>query len=443
MARHGEQGNNWLYIMRAHADRLMFGTDALAVGIKAHGDAAYAMNARAMYPIFDILDEAAKHNIPGAAGITDKIGRTNYEKIFHDPEITTRRHAWENYLATEKTAEHSAHASPQQFTTNQTNPLLTAAETLEQRERRVKSLVEHYRHLNTNVTHRTETGRWTDERAELHTQIVDDVYSRHPHVPSQRRAIMAGGLPGAGKTTTIRTHAGVDLDDYIVVNPDVMKTELIERNALPSIPDGDVAPMELSPLIHEESSHLAIMLAFRAYAEGKNVIWDIGMTNRPSTEQRVTELLEHGYRLRGFFVDVPIPVSMQRATERYRKEMEQYFKGIGYGGRPIPLEFLNKLQLPDGGSRNREVFEQLRERFDDWLVYDNSGKAPRVVERKKHTGDSQAHQPQADDGAVPAGDVVLDMPALLPVSAVLPGQVAAAEDECVGRWRIWTGCSRR
>ena len=33
------------------------------------------------------------------------------------------------------------------------------------------------------------------------------------------------------------------------------------------------------------------------------------------------------------------------------------------------------------------------------------------------------------DRAVPAGDVVLDMPALLPVSAVLPGQVAAAEDD--------------
>ena len=98
--------------MRRHADRLMFGTDALAVGIKAHGDAAYAMNARAMYPIFDILDEAENHNIDGSAGITQKIGRTNYEKIFHDPDIERRRHAWEDYLATEKTAESSAQVTP-------------------------------------------------------------------------------------------------------------------------------------------------------------------------------------------------------------------------------------------------------------------------------------------------------------------------------------------
>ena len=61
MAEHGQQGNNWLYLMRAHADRLMFGTGALAVATQAHGAAAYAMNTRAMYPIFDILDEAERH----------------------------------------------------------------------------------------------------------------------------------------------------------------------------------------------------------------------------------------------------------------------------------------------------------------------------------------------------------------------------------------------
>jgi len=122
---HGERGNNWLYLMRAHQDRLMFGTDALAVGIKAHGDAAYAMNTRAMYPIFDILDQAETH-IAGSAGITEKIGRSNYEKIFHDPHITTRRHAWEDYLTTEKAAESSAQTSPQQFTTSQPSAVILA-----------------------------------------------------------------------------------------------------------------------------------------------------------------------------------------------------------------------------------------------------------------------------------------------------------------------------
>src|SRR5262249_38932810 len=99
---HGDDGNNWLYILRKYKDRLMFGTDALAVGIKAHGDAAYAMNARVMYPIFDILDEAERQGIAGTQNITKQIGRTNYEDIFHNDDIGLRREAWENYLAAEK-----------------------------------------------------------------------------------------------------------------------------------------------------------------------------------------------------------------------------------------------------------------------------------------------------------------------------------------------------
>ena len=121
MAKHGTKGNNWLYLMNKHQDRLMFGTDALAVGIKAHGDAAYAMNTRAMYPIFDILDQAAQH-IGGTDGIADKIGRTNYQKIFHDPKITKRRHAWEDHLRTEKATDHPAHINHPPPPTTQQNP---------------------------------------------------------------------------------------------------------------------------------------------------------------------------------------------------------------------------------------------------------------------------------------------------------------------------------
>jgi len=111
-ARHGDQGNNWLYIMRRHQNRLMFGTDALSPGIKAHGDAAYAMNARVMYPIFDILEEAERYEFPGTTGMSERIARTNYENIFHDPEIEARRQAWEHYLTTENATSSSSQTTP-------------------------------------------------------------------------------------------------------------------------------------------------------------------------------------------------------------------------------------------------------------------------------------------------------------------------------------------
>ena len=51
---------------------------------------------------------------------------------------------------------------------------------------------------------------WTPERNRLHGLIIADVYSEAADVPCDRLAIMAGGLPGAGKSTILDQHAGVD-----------------------------------------------------------------------------------------------------------------------------------------------------------------------------------------------------------------------------------------
>ena len=42
-------------------------------------------------------------------------------------------------------------------------------------------------------------------------------------VPCERKAIVAGGLPGAGKTTVLPEFAGIDLSQYLMINPDVIK----------------------------------------------------------------------------------------------------------------------------------------------------------------------------------------------------------------------------
>ena len=127
-----------------------------------------------------------------------------------------------------------------------------------------------------------------------------------------------------------------------------MKTEMIRRGMMPDIPVKDASPMELSPLIHKESSHLAVQLALRAYEDGKNVAWDIGMTDPDSTGQRLKELLDNDYRVTGLFADVAAPVSALRTAQRYRSQMEEFFPGVGYGGRLVAVEFVNSLLLPGG-----------------------------------------------------------------------------------------------
>ena len=152
------------------------------------------------------------------------------------------------------------------------------------------------------------------------------------------KAIIAGGLAGAGKTTVLAEHAGIDRSQYLTVNPDDIKVELAKRGLIPKV-DG-LSPMEASDLVHEESSHIAKQLALRARADGKNLIWDITMSSRESTEKRISDLRADGYTsVSGIFVDIPIDVSVWLVpTPATAKAKMSYRLGKGLGGRYVPPE---------------------------------------------------------------------------------------------------------
>jgi zeta toxin len=212
---------------------------------------------------------------------------------------------------------------------------------------------------------------WTENRARVHAQIIEDVYSKATEVPCNREAIMAGGLAGAGKTTLLSGQAGYDLSKYLTINPDTFKEELAKRGLLPEL-DG-LSPMEASGLAHEESSYLAKQLALRAMADGKNLIWDVTMSSSSSTERRIDELRQSDYgHVTGIFVDIPIDTSLARAAERHRRGHDQFLDGTGMGGRYISPEAIRAQSDPEYGSTNRHAFETVKTLFDDWAIYDDS-----------------------------------------------------------------------
>ncbi|MFB4272533.1 zeta toxin family protein [Nonomuraea sp. GTA35] len=233
----------------------------------------------------------------------------------------------------------------------------------------------------TNVRHtRDPQGRiWTAERRALHNKIIDDYFAEAADVPNERKAIMAGGLGGAGKSTVLENHAGIDRSQYLTINPDDIKEILAARGAIPEV--SGLSPMEASGLVHEESSHVAKQIAGRALEEGKNVLWDITMASPPSVESRVDALRAAGYRqVDAVFVDIPVEMSVARAEERYRAGMEAYRNGEGHGGRYLSPDVIRSNADPEWGSVNRATFEGLKDRFDGWSVYDNSrhGEPPRL-----------------------------------------------------------------
>src|ERR1700691_3017204 len=180
---------------------------------------------------------------------------------------------------------------------------------------------------------------WTDDRAELHDQIIEAAYAAAADVPCEHKAVIAGGLGGAGKTTVLEHQAGIELSDYLMINPDTFKEELASRGMLPEIPG--LSPLECSALAHEESSYLARQLARRALADGKNVIWDITMSSPQSTEGRINELRSSGYqRIEGIFVDISVETSVSRMTDRHRRGHDRFLNGDGVGGRYIQADVI-------------------------------------------------------------------------------------------------------
>jgi predicted kinase len=228
---------------------------------------------------------------------------------------------------------------------------------------------------------------WSAERAARHDEIIQHLYAGAANVPCEGKAIITGGLPGAGKTTVLAGVAGIDRSQYLVVNPDGIKEQLAQRHMVPVIPG--LSPMEATDLAHEESSYIAKQLALRAYADRKNVIWDITMSNPDTTHGRIRELRAAGYvDVEAIFIDIPVEVSLSRTEARHRKEHDAYRAGDGLGGRYIPPDLISAQAHPDASSTNRATFDQAKQQLPRWRLFDNSvdGRDPALIETGANRG---------------------------------------------------------
>lgn len=259
-----------------------------------------------------------------------------------------------------------------------------------------KTLTEHA-HLATDRTHglgntpeerasNAEKGLYSPERAKLHKEIVNSYYEKQAATAkSEGKAVISGGLGGAGKSTVLKNHKEIDPSHYVTANPDDMKEELAKRGLVPEA--GDLSPMERAGLVHEESSHLANLVAKRAYHDKKNIIHDITMSSTKSTQRRVDELHTHGYgHVKGMFVDIPVETSVARALGRHRRGMEAHRNGHGEGGRYVSPTIIRKNVSDKSSSANRDVFEGLKPQFDSWEVHDSSSDTglPKLVSSSAH-----------------------------------------------------------
>jgi hypothetical protein len=222
---------------------------------------------------------------------------------------------------------------------------------------------------------------WDPKRAKQHDEILAHFWSREfEKVPSEGKAVISGGIGGAGKSTILKSHADIERDAYGTVNPDDIKEYMAEKGMVPKIEGLD--PMEASALIHEESSYLSKKLADKAYGQKKNMIWDITMNRPNSVQDRLDDFTKYGYgEVKAVFVDIPVELSVQRAVGRWWQGHED--PDVKIGGRYVSPTLIRSQAAEQGGTLNRRVFDKFAPKFDSWELWSTEGPTPKQISSSK------------------------------------------------------------
>lgn len=234
--------------------------------------------------------------------------------------------------------------------------------------------------LSTDKLHGKVKGNkvtWSRKRTKLHKRLLEEMYEKYKNVPSEGKVIMSAGLPGAGKTTVLRNNMNIDMNNYATISSDDFKELLAEKGHAPKV-DG-LTSMELSPLLHTESSYLADKLLTMLSKESKNVIYDFTCKNEDTSLARINTLVENDYKEKDIqlvFVNIPLSIAHERAENRYYVGLNG---NLETGGRHLPPRIINESKAPEGSladSNNALVVAKLSRDLNIATprIFDNSGK---------------------------------------------------------------------
>lgn len=209
-----------------------------------------------------------------------------------------------------------------------------------------------------------ETGKPTYRRSFLWYDIT--ARYRHPsEVSGPPSAVILAGPPGAGKSTIRRS---AKWRNWLYVDADEFKTKLLE-DAIASrwyetlIPeqlrdmgeDQQFFPLELSGLVHEESSRLATKARGEALYHRHNVVIDMVLGSESKTHDLAYELRGSGYKAIVVQVELTQELSKARVRNRWEKDykaaMQHVREGSSYqiemGGRWVPSDVQDSCFSPD------------------------------------------------------------------------------------------------
>jgi predicted kinase len=239
-------------------------------------------------------------------------------------------------------------------------------------------------------------------------------------VPTDRRAIVLAGPPGAGKSTVLAAviaSTETSVDDWRIINSDDFKDLLLEHALRDGSYDSWILqgplgelhrsgerlwPRELAALVHEEAGVLVDVAIDAAIRAGENIVID-GTLSQPAKAHELLERLSAaGYTVQIVDVEAAHHVVQGRVAARWRADYLAAEAGTSdepavaqLGGRWVPSEVVHELFASDDAQVSvcadvaREVAERHRavREYALYRVSDPAG-APELVEQRGRVRES-------------------------------------------------------
>jgi hypothetical protein len=208
---------------------------------------------------------------------------------------------------------------------------------------------------------------WTGERARQQRLLVAEVYQAAAGAPCERRAAIAGGLPGADKAAAL-DRAGLDRARYFTVSIGAMLDHMAAAGLIPDpgtpdpgTPDPGAprangrSPLERAGQVHAEAQYLAKRVLLRALLDGRNLILDISLASWRAAEAWTYALRFADYEMTAVFADIGVDEAVRRADEARRRGEEEFSRGHGHGGRVIPAGAIRALASPAAAAAGNRI----------------------------------------------------------------------------------------
>jgi hypothetical protein len=184
---------------------------------------------------------------------------------------------------------------------------------------------------------------WTAGRNQQLGELIAEVFRTAGPAPREHRAVIAGGPPGADKAAAL-ARLGAEASQFLTVSVGGVLTRMAARGLIPGV--AGRPPLAGAELVHAEAQHVAKRIGLVAVNGGWNIILDVTLASRTSAESWAYALRFADYSVTAVYTGLDPGESVRRSAAAYRQDEDEYRRGCGFGGRPLPPDAIEALAGP-------------------------------------------------------------------------------------------------